>query len=162
MKYTLEFKLKCIKSFDEDKEIEDLKDSSRKNLYNRIWFWKRLYEVHGIDGLKHQYQKKTIDEKLALINKVDTGLTFIEVAINECILPSTLFRWYKIYKEEGIDGLKSDTRGRPRNMEEEKKKPDKIQDQEKYIKELEKRIMYLEAENAYLKKLKALIQKKDK
>lgn len=162
MKYTSEFKLECIRKFNNDEEIEVPKNTSRENLYNRIWFWKRLYEVHGVKGLTHQYQKRTLDEKLALINKVDSGLTFIEVAINDCILPSTLFRWYKIYKEEGVEGLQLDTRGRPRNMEKEKKKLDKNQDQEKYIKELEERILFLEAENAYLKKLKALIRKKDK
>ena len=85
----------------------------------------------------------------------------MHVALSAGIQSDLLIRWHKIYRQEGIDGLKSLKRGRPAM----KKKPqiEKSLDQmtpEEKVKYYEERLEYLEAENAYLKKLRALVQRK--
>jgi len=67
-----------------------------------------------------------------------------------------LSKWYKIYQEFGIDGLKLDRRGRHYKMA----KKSKTSNETKTKEELEKELEYLRAENEYLKKLNALVQKR--
>ena len=67
-----------------------------------------------------------------------------------------LSKWFKIYKKSGIDGLKLDRRGRPSKT---MKKP-KTSNESETKKGLEKELELLRAENEYLKKLNALVQKR--
>ena len=68
--------------------------------------------------------------------------------------------WHRKYLELGWDGLKLDGRGRKRKMGNKPIKPSKSKSQADEIVELRKRLEYLEAENAYLKKLAALVQQR--
>ncbi|MGW6384345.1 helix-turn-helix domain-containing protein, partial [Peribacillus butanolivorans] len=70
---------------------------------------------------------------------------------------STLLKWANQLKEGGIDALKSKKKGRL-SMEKETKKTSPAKgSQVALLAELE----YLRAENAYLKKLNALVQEKE-
>ena len=75
----------------------------------------------------------------------------------------TIYQWTKTYKTEGYDGLKLLKKGRP-SKKPVMNKDDKINKLTKSEKEelilLRKQIEYLKAENAYLKKLRALIVQK--
>ena len=77
------------------------------------------------------------------------------------IQESLLIKWHKIYRQEGIDGLKSLKRGRSamKKKTQTEKSLDQMTDKEK-IKYYQEQLEYLEAENAYLKKLRALVQRK--
>ena len=78
-----------------------------------------------------------------------------------------LKRWEKIYDEEGYEGLAKERRGRACKMDGVRKgrprkvKPEITNDLEAENKRLRERLEYLEAENAYLKKLSALIQQEE-
>ena len=61
-----------------------------------------------------------------------------------------------IYRESGIDGLKLDRRGRHAKTMRKPKTPSGSEAKEG----LEKEIEYLRAENEYLKKLNALVQRR--
>ncbi|WP_074017374.1 helix-turn-helix domain-containing protein [Anaeromassilibacillus senegalensis] len=68
---------------------------------------------------------------------------------------SVVRKWEKIYEKEGYEGLYKDRRGgnpegRRRQLTEKEKE------------DLEKRVEWLEMENAYLKKLQALVQERQK
>ena len=99
---------------------------------------------------------KTWQDKLALIQRVMDGESMQNVSIANAIEESLLSKWYKIYQESGIDGLKLDRRGRPPKMA----KKSKTSNETKTKEELEKELEYLRAENEYLKKLNALVQKR--
>ena len=73
---------------------------------------------------------------------------------------SQVLTWHRKYLELGWDGLKLDGRGRKRKMGNKPIKPSKSKSQTEEIVELRKRLEYLEAENAYLKKLAALVQQR--
>jgi transposase len=66
---------------------------------------------------------------------------------------SVVFNWDRIYRREGSAGLYSEHRGR---MKKQLRNPDVKSSSEDIEKELE----YLRAENAYLKKLHALVQER--
>ena len=78
-----------------------------------------------------------------------------------------LHRWERIYLEEGFEGLAIERRGRTKKMDNPKiGRPRKIKPevQDDLIAEnqrLKERLEYLEAENEYLKKLRALIQEEE-
>jgi transposase len=63
-----------------------------------------------------------------------------------------LKRWVKIYDQEGSEGLSRENRGRSKSMARKPKKP--MTREEQLLDELAD----LKAENAYLKKLHALVQ----
>lgn len=60
--------------------------------------------------------------------------------------PKTIQRWVKAYREQGEDGLRPKRRGRPPGAKREETELERLQRQN----------LYLQAEVAYLKKLKAL------
>src|SRR5699024_2046496 len=77
---------------------------------------------------------------------------------------STIANWQRAYDSQGFEGL-TGAPGRPKNkgdraMTHQDKQPRNLSQSElEELIELREKTMYLEAENAYLKKLKALIQK---
>ena len=94
------------------------------------------------------------------------GNSIKSTAIEAGIDCGELYTWLNKYKQSGYDGLKCLRRGRPRNEEasmiiNNDNKPKELSkcEREELI-ALKRRNEYLEAENAYLKKIQALaIQK---
>jgi transposase len=89
----------------------------------------------------------------------ETGTSLIETAaIYQISSPSTILKWRKQLEEQGVDALLSKKRGRP-SMKKETKKTKPVEgSQEALLAEIERLCM----ENAYLKKLNALVQEKEK
>ncbi len=127
-----------------------------------------MFDLHGIDGLKHNISNRiwTAEEKYDLIAKVMAGNSINSIALESGINPGELYLWLNKYKQNGYDGLKCLRKGRPKNEEasmvinnDNKSKELSKREREELI-ALKRRNEYLEAENAYLKKIEALaIQK---
>ena len=58
--------------------------------------------------------KYSVQERLLLIEKILAGIPTSKVAENVGISETLLRKWIKRYKEEGKDGLKAKTPGRPK------------------------------------------------
>ena len=167
MKYSYEFKLECVKKYKEGKTIEVLDGARKDILMDNIRTWRRLFDLYGPDGLKHKefYKNWNKEERYELVAKVLAGQSNKSVAIEAGINPGLLYQWVNKYKQCGLDGLELSHKGRPPKggyiMTKSKNKPEKLTQSEKeeliLLREKEK---YLEAENAYLKKLAALTVKK--
>ncbi len=70
--------------------------------------------------------------------------------------------WVKKYKELGYNGLTT-KQGRPRKMKDKNKQASKeLDDKDKLIKEQAEKIAQLEMENDLLKKLRALVEHRNK
>jgi transposase-like protein len=126
-----------------------------------------------LEYLYHIYQK---DGPSALLNKTNTKatafikqqavldfeenhLSLVEVMLKYDISKSALKQWRKKYHLGGIEALKADGRGRQRkNMGRPKKKS---LDEMTELERLQYRVKYLEAENALLKKVKALVEERE-
>ena len=117
----------------------------------------RLYKGHGEAGLTNHAYGWTAEQKYRVLKYMyENELTCWETGIKFGISGSaTVRQWELRYLENGIEGLEDKKKGRkPRTP---KPKPPKTKEEE-----LLDRVQYLEAENAYLKKLNALVAEREK
>lgn len=162
MKYSWEYKLQCVENYRTGKEIIYPSGIPRKRFKSKITEWVRLYDLHGIDGLKHRQFNKvwSKEERFELVARVIAGESCMSVAIEAGISDGQLYQWVRKCRLEGYDGLELRKQGRPCKEPEPMKKEiedNKLTPSEKEeFKLLKRRLEYLEAENAYLKKVKAL------
>jgi len=163
MRYDWKFKLECIEMHKNGKWAHTPQGLNDARFHRMICEWVRIFEKHGIDGLKHSGVNKnwTPDQRYELVAKVLVGNSITSVAIEAGIQVGQLYQWVKKYKQFGIDGLQC-KQGRPTEEPIMKNKEIKLEltpsEKEKMIL-MEKRIQYLETENEYLKKSIALRQK---
>jgi len=81
-------------------------------------------------------------------------LSFHAVALKYGISQSTAYQWVQLVKQEGFSSLKETRQGCPIKIRGRPKKKHPQTELEK----LEEELRYLRAENAYLKKVRALVQ----
>ena len=119
--------------------------------------WRELYRAFGsevllrMDGKQGRY---TYEQKVAAASAVvDGGMTKAEAMAAFGIMSmSPLKRWCALYREGGAEALRPKPKGRPKGS---KSKPrERTREQE-----LEERCRRLETEVAYLKKLRALVER---
>ena len=161
MKYSKEFKLECVMKYKNGEYIKDPPGTKHKHFHNQVLKWVQQYDSLGELALEHNRPTLSVKEKIGLIVRVENGESYTSVARSAGTHESQLIKRHKIYLQDGIDGLQSLKRGRQKMSK--KPKVEKSLDQmtpEEKNKYYEDRLEYLEAENAYLKKLRALVQKK--
>lgn len=126
--------------------------------------WVAFYRSHGADAFTKKNTRYTADFKLAALehmwkNKLSYAATAAIFNIRgQCYLGI----WERCFRDGGIDALQPRPRGRPKNMPEPDNKnslaPVPAADESRTREELVTELNYLRMENAYLKKLKALVQ----
>ena len=161
MRWTKEEKLKMVLEYKKNGFTPTVEGCSRKTMYNRILRWVKIYDIYGERGLEHRSRHWTYEDKINAVQRVLDGESYCEVAHSLGVSSETqVSTWHRKYLELGCDGLQLDGRGRKRKMGNKPIKPSKSKSQAEEIVELRKRLEYLEAENAYLKKLAALVQQR--
>lgn len=144
-------------SFSELSSIYKVDISNLKYLY-------RLIDYHGTEVLNsgtnrvysNELKQEIIDEVLLLNQSIKS--TSIKFGLSSA---GMLVNWLKSYKENGYT-LVNNKQGRPKSMNKKPKQADKPLNQEEHIKQLEKEILYLRAQNDYLKKLRAVVEQREK
>ena len=155
MRFTKEFKLECVRKYKAGEHIDDPGGCKHKTFMEKVRGWVAIYNALGEIGLEHKKPKRDWKDKLEMIRRVEKGESFRSVALSNGIQADLLSKWYKIYREAGLDGLKSSgKKGRPTKMQSKPKPPNGP----KTVDELERENEELRAENEYLKKLSALVQ----
>lgn len=163
MKYDWKFKLDCVLKY--KKGIRDFVPVGirRDSFLSHVREWAKTFDDLGIEGLRHNsYNKEwTVGQRFDLVAKVLAGDSLRNVAKNAHIDSGLLYQWVKKYREKGMDGLKCLRKGRPSKEEFSinimpKKKTKLTPTEKEELKLLKERNKYLEAENLYLKKLRAL------
>jgi len=122
--------------------------------------WVNFYELYGNAGLVRQSNRQyDVKFKMSVLQAIDKeGLSLKEASRRFNIAAtSSIMKWQQLFLENGILGLENKTRGRPPTMDkpQKKKKEKKLLTREE---ELLEELKYLRAENAYLKKLEALVR----
>ena len=147
-----------------------LKGETLKNLSiifnlneSKIKYLVTLINKHGYNILrnnKNRYYSKEFKE--TAINRILIGKESINSVAVDIGLTSSgvLDNWIKKYKENCYNVIEN-KRGRKAKTMTKIKKSKKILTKEDKIKDLEKEILYLKAENEYLKKLNALVQEEE-
>ena len=163
MKLTLEDKIKIIELRKQGIGYKKIAKQFkvRNSVINNIWY---VYKLHGLEGIKHppKNKKYSAELKIEIIKRVFQGEPKIRLAAEYNLPgPGTIFLWMKKYEELGYNGLEG-KRGRPRGrpnimINEEKKNTPLTNEEREELIRLRKEKEYLEMENAYLKKLDALV-----
>ena len=127
------------------------KHGLRKSLVQK---WVRFYKAHGAKGLRPIRNKYSEKFKARVVLEMkEKSLSYQETCVLFKIPTEETFkRWLKIYEEKGPEGLSIEKRAKPKSMPRKPKKP--MTREEQLLDELAD----LKAENAYLKKLHALVQ----
>lgn len=160
-KFTNEFKLLVAKQYkNESISFRDL--AKQVGVDNSvIRYWVMLFEHHGDQAFDFPYTKYASSLKLRIIQFInETNYSIREAsAIFHIPDPSMVRRWMKKWQKGGVDALETTEKG-PSTMtsSNHKKNTQNLTDQSREA--LEKELEYLRMENAYLKKLRALVQEK--
>ena len=123
----------------------------------------KLIKKHGYDVLgngKNRFYSKEF--KLQTINRIIANHESINsVAIDVGLASSGLLHnWLSKFKENGYNVIEKKRGRKPKSMTKPKKNDKALSEKDK-IKQLEDEILYLKAENEYLKKLRALVQERE-
>ena len=125
--------------------------------------WRDAYLYNGVSGLCTTHGTYTGDFRVSVVEYMhNTGTSVRQAAACFNIpSPSTVSKWERIYYECGKEALYIENRGRPKMMKDTKKKNLKKKEIESH-EDLLAEVQRLRMENAYLKKLNALIQEREK
>ncbi|BCJ05306.1 transcriptional regulator [Pseudomonas sp. RtIB026] len=162
-KYNLALKQALIEECLSARSVHEvaLKHSLSPSLLRR---WIKGYEQHGAAGLTTKYSYYDAQFKLTVLQCIEQdGLSAQQACIRFDIRgPSSIRQWKRLYDEGGLEALHPHRARESRMPRKVSKQPsvspatpaDTELTPEQMLEELE----YLRAENAYLKKLDALIQ----
>jgi len=162
LKYSKEFKLECIRKRKEGIHIETpsgFKD--RDGFMGQVRKWERIYDSLGEAGLEHGRPALNIEQRIKLIERIENGESYKSAAYSAGIGDDLLIKWHRIYLEKGMDGLKSLNRGRPSMPKKKVETNASKADEDKTREELLEELKLARIENDYLKKLNALVQKRE-
>jgi transposase len=168
-KHTLEFKLSVVERYLGG--LDGYKEVGRHHgiAYSLVKRWVGFYRLHGIDGLKKKSSPPYNPEfKLSVLQYMwDNNLSYDQTAAKFNIrAQSSIGMWERSFLDGGMDALM------PPPERSDKKMPDRKTsssppaappgDEARPREELLEELNYLRMENAYLKKLRALVQAEQK
>ena len=167
MRYSYEFKRKCVEMYYEGRYPETPEGISEWRFHKTVRCWVRLEEAQGPEALRHKHQNKvwTPETKLELVSQVIAGRAYTEIAIANGINPGQLYQWVQKYKTKGYNGLADTKKGRPPKEPQMKPAQENIStpltetEREELIR-LRAEIEYIKAENEVIKKEIALREEK--
>ena len=124
--------------------------------------WVGLYRAHGEAGLAYKKSHYGVEFKLTVLQDMwENALSQTEVAIKYNIRnPTSVGVWARRYESGSYEALTQSRRRKTQDMPAPTSKPEPLQDNEKPREQLLVDIAKLRMENAYLKKLEALVQSK--
>ncbi|MFZ7946326.1 helix-turn-helix domain-containing protein [Neobacillus sp. 19] len=160
-KFTVEKKLEAVKRYLNNEGGYRFLSEIYGTAHNTIKKWVLQYQYHGEEGLTKSYTSYTVQFKLDVLNYMnEQGTSLYETAaIFNIPAPSTILDWKLKLETDGLDALKMKKKGRPSMNKETKKSPQPV---EGSLEALQAENERLRMENAYLKKLNALVRMQEK
>ena len=165
MRYSYEFKRKCIELYREGRWPDTPEGVKESNFRIKVRQWVRIENACGPEALRHRSQNKvwTAEERYALVAQVIAGKSCKSVAFSAGINDGMLYQWVRKYKTLGYNGLINMKQGRPPKEPQMKTKvspaPLTESEREELIR-LRAEIEYIKAENEVIKKEIALRHEK--
>ena len=162
-KYSNDLKLKVVQYYSNNYvSFKVVADKFNIPSWTTVKKWVRKYEEHGVKGLvKNKVSSYSGEFKQNVVEYMHNNHLSCQEATHHFNLGSVsvVTKWEKIYYEEGPQALYEERRGRNKNMSSKpRKKKLSRENEEDLIEEVQR----LRMENAYLKKLQALVQERTK
>ena len=161
MKYSYEFKQKCVEMYRQGQYPKTPKGCNQSTFRAAIRQWSRLEECHGVTALRHPSHsvQRSPAEKYELVAQVLAGQSAESVAISNGLSSGLLYQWVRRYKMKGYQGLVNLKKGRksgnPTMNNYPVEEPQKLNESER------EELIRLRAENAVIKKEIALREQKE-
>ena len=163
-KYTEQFKHTVVQEYLSGREgykaLSERHGMASRSLVER---WVTAYLLHGDAGLSKKRSRYSADFKLSVLQHMwENRLSITQTAARFDIRRhSTVGAWERAYRERGRNALTSLPTKRPKKMPIPTTKPEvPAGDDKRSREELLAELEYLRMENAYLKKVDALVQAK--
>ena len=114
MRYSYEFKRKCVELYREGKWPETPSGIKTENFHETIRRWVRMEGSNGPEVLKHKITNRvwTPERRYELVEQVINGRPKKGVALEAGISPGLLYQWVRKYKAMGYNGLIDRKKGR--------------------------------------------------
>jgi transposase len=160
-KYDERFKLSVVRQY--LKSTDGYKSVAKQHGLDdaMVRRWVLAFRAHGKDGLKKKFTHYSAEFKLSVLQHMwDNELSYGQTAALFNIRSlGSLSVWEREYRRAGLEALVARPRGRPKSMPVAPPQPEQKPDDDKRSREeLQAELDYLRMENAYLKKLQALVQ----
>ncbi|MGI6177975.1 MAG: transposase [Eubacterium sp.] len=107
MRYSYEFKRKCVEMYRDGVYTETPDGIKTENFRKTVREWFRIEEACGPEALKHKSHNKewTVEERYELVDKTIAGESMSSVAISAGIDPGMLCAWMHKYEESEYEEL---------------------------------------------------------
>lgn len=168
MRYSYEFKRKCIEMYRKGVYLETPDGIKTKNFHKTVRYWSKIEKACGSEALKHKDHRKkwTAEERYELVSRTLADEPISSVAISAGISDGLLHAWIHKYKDLGYNGLvnrKNDRPPKDPEMKKSKQKKTRALNESEYeeLVRLRSETRYLKAENAVIKKEIALREEKE-
>ena len=159
-KYSYEQKLEVVLKVIEEGYGQKLAGSLIGACRGDVQKWVKLYQEHGAEGLRMKKGVYDGEFKISVIEYMHANHISVREAAAKFGIPghATVCKWERIFYEEGREALFRDNRG-CKGMPK-KRSPGKSKLDKKVEEDLIAENQRLKMENAYLKKLQALVQER--
>jgi transposase len=164
-KYDERFKLSVVQQYLDGEGGYTALAREHRLAHSLVKRWVQRFRTHGSEAFKKKFSHYSAEFKLLVLrhmweNELSYGQTAVQFDIRN---PGALGVWERSFHSGGLEALKPRPRGRSTAMAVPTAKPDTPSDDEKRSREeLLAELDYLRMENAYLKKLQALVQARPK
>jgi len=161
---TFEQKIDAIfRSEKGDESITSIAKSLNLTTTEMLIFWIEKYHFHGPESLKKNYTRYTFEDKLYILNYMnENGLSSLETAVHfNLSTPGTIRKWRISLGNESVDTLFLKEKGHIKLKKDNPKKAKNQIFEEGSLEVLQAENERLRMENAFLKKLNALVQEKE-
>ena len=132
--------------------------SSRYGIHHyRLQLLRKRYEERGLPGLLEPggLRRYNLEDRLSMLRDIEQNhIPLLKASLKYDIAHIELYQLLKAYRSKGEEGIAT-----KRDMERKKRQTSKEYLDE--LEELRQRNEYLEAENALLKKVKALVEERE-
>ncbi|CAM3016945.1 Transposase [Paenibacillus sediminis] len=162
-KFSADEKLQAVIRYQHGSEILKTIASSLKLHHSVLINWIRQFEHHGEQAFIKGYTSYSAQDKLDVLKYMNEHGTSVRetAAVFNIASHSTILSWQRSLELHGTGALQPKKKGRP-SMNKDSKEQKNQMLIEGSVEALQAEVERLHMENAYLKKLNALVQNKDK